>query len=60
MKQKTSISNDAAIVVCELRADPEFAVEYLKAALEDLEEPRVLLLALAHIVKAGLPIKLPK
>ena len=50
MKQKASISHEEAIVR-ELREDPEFAVEYLKAALEDTDEPRVLLIALRHITQ---------
>jgi|SRR5271169_3202730 len=51
MKHKPSISNDEAIVQ-ELRDDPDFAVEYLKAAIEDTDEPKVLLLALRHIAQA--------
>jgi len=38
-------------MVRRLRKDPEFAVEYLKAALED-EEPGVLRIALRHLAKA--------
>jgi probable addiction module antidote protein len=51
MKRKPSISHDKAIVR-ELREDPEFAAEYLKAALEDSDEPRVLLVALKHLAQA--------
>ena len=51
MKSRTSISHDAA-VVRELRADPEFAAEYLKAALEEADDPRVLLIALRHVAEA--------
>ena len=51
MKLKTSISHDEA-VVRELRENPKFAVEYLKAALEDDSEPRVLLIALRRVVQA--------
>jgi len=51
MKRKTSISNDEAIVK-ELRDDPEFAAEYLKAAIEDSDEPTVLLMALRHVAEA--------
>jgi|SRR3989304_3824859 len=51
MKRKASISHDAAIVE-ELRRDPEFAAEYLKAALEDTEEPRVLLVVLRQLAEA--------
>jgi len=51
MKRKASASHDEA-VVRRLRKDPEFAAEYLKAALEDSEEPRVLLIALRHLALA--------
>ena len=51
MKRKTSISHDDA-TVRRLRKDPKFAAEYLKAALEDEDEPRVLLLALRHLAQA--------
>ena len=51
MKRKTSTSHDDAIVR-RLRKDPDFAAEYLKAALEDWEEPRVLLIALRHLAVA--------
>jgi probable addiction module antidote protein len=52
MKHKPSIRNDDAIVQ-ELRDDPDFATEYLKAAMEDSDEPKVLLLALRHIAEAN-------
>ena len=39
-------------MVRELRKDPEFAVEYLRAALEEEDEPKVLLIALRHIAEA--------
>jgi probable addiction module antidote protein len=51
MKRKSSISHDEAIVA-ELRRDPEFAVEYLRAALEDSAEPQVLLIALRRLAEA--------
>ena len=51
MERKTSTSHDEA-VVRRLRKDPEFAAEYLKAALEESEEPRVLLIALRHLALA--------
>ena len=51
MKRTASVSHDKAIVQ-ELRDDPGFASEYLKAALEDSDEPRVLLIALRHIAEA--------
>jgi probable addiction module antidote protein len=51
MKHKASVSYDDAIVR-RLRKDPDFAAEYLKAALEDENEPRVLLIALRHLAQA--------
>jgi len=51
MKRKPAISHHDAIVK-ELRDDPEFAAEYLKAAIEDTDEPRVLLTALRQIAEA--------
>lgn len=51
MKRKPSISNDEAIAR-ELRDDPEFAAAYLQAAIEDSDEPAVLLLALRQIAEA--------
>jgi probable addiction module antidote protein len=51
MKRKTSISHDEAIIR-ELRDDPDFAAEYLKAAMEDTDEPKVLLIALRQIARA--------
>lgn len=51
MNNKPSISHDEAIIR-ELRASPEFAEEYLKAALEDTAEPKVLLIALRHLAEA--------
>src|SRR5205807_6653734 len=51
MRRKASISHDRAIIK-ELRADPKLAAEYLKAALEETDEPRVLLIALRHLAEA--------
>lgn len=51
MKHKASISHDEALTR-ELRENPDFAVEYLRAALEEEDEPRVLLLALRRIAEA--------
>lgn len=50
MKRKPSISHDEALIR-ELRTDPEFAAEYLRAALEEDDEPSVLLIALRHIAE---------
>jgi probable addiction module antidote protein len=51
MKDKASISHDDAMSR-ELRENPDFAAEYLKAAMEDDAEPRVLLIALRRIAEA--------
>jgi probable addiction module antidote protein len=51
MKNKASISHDQAMIR-ELRANPQFAAEYLKAALEETDEPKVLLIALRQIAEA--------
>jgi len=51
MKRKASVPHDEAMVR-RLRKDPEFAAEYLKAALEDEDEPRVLLIALRRLAQA--------
>lgn len=51
MKRKASVSHEAAIVE-ELRRDPAFAAEYLKAALDDTEEPNVLLVVLRQLAEA--------
>jgi probable addiction module antidote protein len=51
MKRKASVSHDEA-TVRELRENPEFAAEYLKAALEDDAEPKVLLIALRRVAEA--------
>ena len=59
MKRKTSISHDEAMVR-RIRQDPEFAAEYLKAALEDSDEPRVLLIALRHVAQARGVAKIAK
>jgi probable addiction module antidote protein len=50
-KDITSVSHDESMIR-ELREDPKFAAEYLKAALEDTEEPAVLLIALRRIAEA--------
>ena len=50
MKRKVSVSHDETMVR-RLRQDPDFAVEYLKFALEDEAEPLVLLIALHHLAR---------
>jgi len=47
----TDTSHDAALVA-ELRADPAFATAYLKAALAESDDPRVLLIALRQVASA--------
>ena len=51
MKRKTSRSHDEAMIG-RIRKDSDFAAEYLKAALEDADDPRVLLIALRHVAQA--------
>src|SRR2546428_5096599 len=51
MTRRASISHDEAMVR-ELRENPEFAAEYLRAALEDEDEPKALLIALRRIAEA--------
>jgi probable addiction module antidote protein len=51
MKRKASVSHDEAIVR-RLRKNPAFAAEYLKAALEEDDEPGVLLIALRRLAQA--------
>jgi len=51
VKDKASILHDEAMVK-ELRENPSSAAEYLRAALEDGEEPRVLLVALRRVAEA--------
>ncbi|HEX5423644.1 MAG TPA: addiction module antidote protein [Candidatus Acidoferrales bacterium] len=51
MRRRTSVSHNDAMIH-RIRKDPEFAAEYLKAALEDADEPRVLLAALRHVAQA--------
>ena len=51
MKDKASISHDEAMSR-ELRENPDFAAEYLRAAMEDEAEPRVLLVALRRVAEA--------
>jgi probable addiction module antidote protein len=50
-KDVTSVSHDE-VMRRRLRANPKFAAEYLKAALEDTEEPAVLLIGLRRIAEA--------
>jgi probable addiction module antidote protein len=49
--KKASISHDE-MMIRKLRESPKFAAEYLKAALEDADEPQVLLTVLRRIAEA--------
>ncbi|MCG2684890.1 MAG: putative addiction module antidote protein [Planctomycetales bacterium] len=51
MKAKASVLHDE-VMIKKLRKDQTFAAEYLKAAMEDTEEPQALLVALRHIAEA--------
>jgi probable addiction module antidote protein len=51
MKRRASVSHEQA-TICELRNNPKFAAEYLRAALEDTDEPSVLLIALRRVAEA--------
>lgn len=54
MKRNThprTASHDEKVIE-RLRNDPFFATEYLKAAMEDEDEPQVLLIALRRIAEA--------
>jgi probable addiction module antidote protein len=47
----SSVSHEEALLR-ELRSSPVLAAEYLRAAIEDEEEPQVLLIALRRIAEA--------
>src|SRR5262245_51466495 len=51
MKRKASAGHDEAMIR-RLRKETDFAAEYLRAALEEEDEPRVLLIALRHVAQA--------
>ena len=51
MKDKTSITHDE-VMVTKLRKRPRFAAEYLKAAMEETDDPEILLIALRHVAEA--------
>ena len=50
IKRKSSVSHEQSLIR-ELQDDPQFCAEYLRAAIEDTEEPKVLLIALRHIAE---------
>ncbi len=45
------VSHDKKVIQ-RLRDDADFAMEYLKAAMDDSDEPRVLLIALRRVAEA--------
>lgn len=47
-----SVSHEQA-VVDRIRRNPNFAIEYIQAALEESDEPAVLLIALRHVAQAN-------
>lgn len=51
MKDKTSSTHDE-VMVTKLRKRPRFAAEYLKAAMEETDDPEILLIALRHVAEA--------
>jgi probable addiction module antidote protein len=51
MRHKPSVSNDE-VIITEIRDNPEFAASYLAAAMEETDEPGVLLIALRQIAEA--------
>jgi probable addiction module antidote protein len=51
MNRKATVSHDEAMIR-ELKANPKFAAEYLRAALEEVDDPRVLLIALRRVAEA--------
>ena len=50
-KNMLTVSHDQEMIAA-LRKDSEFAAEYLKAAMEDSDEPKVLLIALRQLAEA--------
>jgi probable addiction module antidote protein len=59
MKNKTSVSHDE-VIIKKLRTNAKFAAEYLQAAMEDTDEPKVLLVALRHLAEAHGVAKIAK
>ena len=51
MKSIATASHDE-MMNSQLKDDPEFAAEYIKAAMEDTDEPKVLLIALRRVTEA--------
>ena len=51
MKDKTSITHQE-VMVEKLRKRPRFAAEYLRAAMEETDDPEILLIALRQVAEA--------
>lgn len=51
MKGRTSVPHDQ-VMVKKLRDRPRFAAEYLRAAMEDADDPEALLIALRQVAEA--------
>ena len=51
MKDKTSITHHE-VMVTKLRKRPRFAAEYLRAAMEETDDPEILLIALRQVAEA--------
>jgi probable addiction module antidote protein len=51
MKRTPSVKHDESVIQ-ELKNNPRLAAAYLQAAVEDSEEPAVLLVALRHVAAA--------
>jgi probable addiction module antidote protein len=51
MKSKPSIPRDE-VIINKLRQRPAYAAQYLKAAMEEADDPEVLLIALRHVAQA--------
>ena len=49
--EKASVSHDA-VLVRQLKKNPALAAEYLRAAMEEGDEPAEILLALRHVAEA--------
>ncbi len=59
MTRMAKVSHDE-VMIRKLRSNPKFAAEYLKAALDDTNDPKVLLVALRHLAEAHGVAKIAK
>ena len=51
MKKRSRVPHED-VMIKKLRGDPDFAAAYLRAAIENSDEPQVLLIALRRVAKA--------